>query len=262
MDIFDKFGSMKLCITWAAIFVVLFLVLLFGLGTSNGPEGFAIHAFGATVPQNLLASVSQVADPMQFLRSLLRSFIGWTVPFTFLLTAYFNMGDAAESSGVKDFCLEFLIGAAWGLFYSQLLILPVWALCEGVMGSLLPLPLLLADAHALILGLQLLLWGILLNRAVRSNRGVPLLLALGLGAVGTKLVYFVDFGEAFGMTRGLVKFVEILNHFLPSTHVAEEPIAWGTLVYGVLAVFLVLLLLSLLAGRKTAPEPRVAHRRS
>jgi len=246
-----SFGSMKLVITWASLFVLLFIVLFLGLGTSAGPDGFAVHAFGATVPQSLLSTMSDFADPMQFVRSMLRTFIGWAVPFTFFATAYFSMADAAEPCKIKDFCLKVLLGAAWGFFYSQLLILPIWAFCARIMGSPLPRPLLLADAHALILGLQLLLWSLILNRAIRSNRGVPMLLTLALGTIGTKLVYFVDFGEAFGMTRGWVKFLEILNHILPSSHVAEESIAWPTLFYGVLGVFLLALLSTLVPMRKS-----------
>jgi hypothetical protein len=116
------------------------------------------------------------------------------------------------------------------------------------MGSPLPLPLLLADAHSLVLGLQLLIWGLIFNRLIGSNRGIPMILALCLGAIGTKLYYFVDFGEAFGMTPRLVKILEVLNHVLPSAHIAEEPVAWATLVFGVLGTFLLAAALSLIPG--------------
>jgi hypothetical protein len=246
---------MKLYVTWASFFVVLFGVVLYGFGTSNGPNGFAVHAFGATVPQSLLASVSEFADPMQFVRSLLRAFVGWAVPFTFFATAFLSMTGAVAAGTFKGFGLWMLRGVGWGLFYSQLLILPVWAFCARVMGSPLPLPLLLADAHALVLGLQLLIWGLIFNNLVGSNRGVPMLLALGLNTIGTKLYYFVDFGEAFGMSPRLVKCMEVLNHVLPSSHVAEEGIAWTTLVYGVLGTFLLAALLAMIpkSGAEAAP---------
>lgn len=231
------FGSIRLYATWAAVFVLLSAIFLFGFGTSDGPDGFAVHAFGATVPQSLLASMGEFGDPMQFVRSGLRVFIGWAVPFTFLVTAYSPMAGAAVPGRIKDFCLKVLSGAVWGFFYSQLLILPIWAFCARVMGSPLPLPLALANAHALVLGLQLLAWSVIFNLLIRSNRGVPLALALGLGALGTKLYYFVDFGEAFGISPGWIKLMEILNHALPSSRVAEESIAAGTLAYGVLGSF-------------------------
>jgi hypothetical protein len=251
---------MKLFITWASLFVVLFGVFFYGFGTSEGPDGFAVHAFGATVPQSLLSSVSEFADPMQFVRSVLRTFICWAVPFTFFATAFLSMAGAAGTGSIKGFAVWFLHGVGWGLFYSQLLILPVWAFCARVMGSPLPLPLLLADAHALVLGLQLLLWGLILNRLVGSNWGVPMLLTLGLGTIGTKLYYFVDFGEAFGMTPRMVKCLEILNHVLPSSHVAEEAIAWGTLVYGVLGTFLLASLLALIPGGNREEAPAAAKK--
>jgi hypothetical protein len=253
-----RFGSTKLYIAWASLFAAIFGVLLYGFGTSSGPDGFAVHAFGATVPQGMLASVSEFADPMQFARSALRGFIGWAVPFTFFATAFFQMAGAASAGSPRGFGLWMLRGLGWGLFFSQLLVLPVWAFCARVMGSPLPLPLLLADAHALVLGLQLLIWGLIFNCLVGSNRGVPMLLALGLGAVGTKLHYFVDFGEAFGMTPRLVKVLEVLNHALPSSRIAEEPVALATVAYGVIGTCLLAALLAMIpkGGGDAAPAAK------
>jgi len=230
----NSFGSSKLRIVWASIFVFLFLVFLVGFSTSNGPDGFAIHAFGATVPQNLLASIDSFADPLQLARSLLRTFIGWAVPFTFLVTAYFPLVEAIESDKLKGFFLGVFLGAANGFFFSQLLILPIWAICARIMGSIIPAPLAIADLHAIVLGVQLLIWSVILNRLIRSNRGVSVVLALGLSALGTKLYYLVDFGEMLGMTAGQVKVVEFLTHILPSKHIAEGPVAMSTLTFGIL----------------------------
>ena len=242
----NSFGSPRLRIVWVSVFFFLFGLLLVGLSTTEGPEGFAIHAFGATVPQHLLASVSEFADPMQYARSILRLFIGWAVPFTFLVTAYFPLVEAIESDRLKGFFMGTLMGAASGLFYSQLLILPIWAFSARIMGSLVPGTLAMADLHAVILGVQLLVWSIIFNRLIRSNRGVPILLAMGLGALGTRLYYLVDFGDVLGMSPGQVSMVKFLNHVLPSSRVAEESIATGTLVFGVagtlaLAALLVLI---------------------
>ncbi|MDR0498496.1 MAG: hypothetical protein LBH03_02025 [Holophagales bacterium] len=247
----DYFGSYKLRITWASISIFLFGFFLVAFRTSNGPDGFAIHAFGVTIPQNLLASMDALADPMQLMRSFLRAFIGWVVPFTFLFTAYFPLVDAIESDKLKGFFLGALVGSANGFFYSQILILPIWAFCARIMGSIIPGSLALADLHAVVLGLQLLIWSIIFNRLIRSNRGIPMILTLGFSALGTKLYYLVDFGEMFGMTIGQIKVVKFLNHFLPSEHVTEGPIAAGTLFYGIVGtlVLAALLVLIPMSGR-------------
>jgi len=247
----NHFGSPKLCIVWASISVFLFVVFLVGFSTSNGPDGFAIHAFGAAVPQDLLASMDNFADPMQIIRSFLRTFIGWAVPFTFLVTAYFPLVDTIESDKLKGFFSGLLLGAASGFFYSQLLILPVWAICTRILGSIIPMPLAIADLYALVLGLQLLIWSVIFNRLIRSNRGISMVLTLGISALGTKLYYLVDFGEIFGMTAGQVKAAEFLTRFLPSKHIVEGPIAMSTLIFGVLgALALATLLVLIPMGKK------------
>jgi len=242
----NHFGSLKLRIVWASISIFLFGLFLAGFSTSDGSEGFAIHAFGATIPQSMLASVSDFADPMQFFRSILRTFISWAVPFTFFAAAYFPLVEAIESDKLKGFFFGTLQGAASGLFYSQLLILPIWAFCLRVMGSIFPGSLVMADLHAVILGLQLLIWGIILNRLIRSNRGIAMVLTMGLSAIGTKLYYLIDFGEAFGMSAGQIKVAEYLNQILPSVRVAEDSIAMGTLLYGVVGTLALATLLVLI----------------
>jgi multisubunit Na+/H+ antiporter MnhC subunit len=250
-----QFGSFKLHIVWASIFVFLFVVFLVGFSTSDGDGGFAIHAFGGTIPQNVLASMSDFADPIQVMQTILRSFIVWAVPFTFFLAAYLPLADAVKSNKFKNFSLDALFAVGYGFFYSQLLILPVWALCARIMGTIIPSTLALANFHSLILGLQLLIWSIIMNRLICSNRGIPMILALGLSAVGTKLYYFVDFGSAFGMSDGLVGFVAFLNNFLPSSHVPEDPIATGTILYGiVLTLALLALLVFFAVGQKSSPK--------
>jgi hypothetical protein len=119
------------------------------------------------------------------------------------------------------------------------------------MGSILPGPLALADLHAILLGLQLLIWGIIFNRLIRSNRGVGMVLALGLSALGTKLYWLVDFGEMLGMTSGQIGCAKFLNYFLPSAHMAEGSVAMGTVIFGIaLPLALAAMLALLLAGKR------------
>lgn len=248
----NRFGSPKLRIVWASISVFLFVLFLIGFSTSDGPDGFSIRAFGVTIPQSLLASMNEfVADPIQLLRSLCRAFIVWTVPFTFLATAYFPLVEAIESDKLKGFLFGNFLGAANGFFYSQLLILPLWAICAKLMGSIVPISLALADLHALILGVQLLIWSIIFNRLIRSNRGISMVLALGLSAIGTKLNYLMDFGEVFGMSAGQLRIVEFLFHFLPSQHVSEAAISASTVFVGIGgAIGLAALMVLMPMGRK------------
>ena len=253
----NHFGSLKLRIVWASISVFLFVLFYFGFSTSEGPDGFAIHAFGATIPQSWLTFMDNFADPMQLIRSFLRAFIGWAVPFTFFAAVCFPLFDAIESYKFKGFFLGILLGIANGFFYSQLLILPILAICARVLGSIIPTSLAMADMHALVLGLQLLIWSVIFNRLIRSNHGISMVLTLGLSALGTKLYYLVDFGEMFGMTAGQVKAVEFLTHFLPSKHIAEGPIAMNTWTFGVLGTLVLSVLLVLIpTGNKDKTEDK------
>jgi len=239
----NNFGSSKLRIVWASVSIFFFGLFLAGFSTSNGPDGFAVHAFGATISQDLLANISGLADPAQLLRSALRGFIVWSVPFTFLAAAYFPIVDLIEAYKLRGYFLGYIFGAAHGFYYSQLLILPIWAICARLLGSLVPGALVLADLHALILGIQLLIWAVIFNRLIVSNRGIPLMLVLGLGAIGTKLYYFVDFGEMLGMKAGLVKAAEFFYHFFPSQRVPENSIAASTILIGVIVPLAISVLL-------------------
>ena len=254
----DRFGSSKLRIVWAAVLIFFFGLFLAGLSTSNGPDGFAVRAFGATIPQDLLASMDGLADPAQLLRSVLRGFIVWSVPFAFLAAAYFPIVDLIEAYKLRGCFLGYLFGVAHGLYYSQLLILPIWAISMRLLGSLVPGALALADLHALILGVQLLIWAIIFNRLIASNRGIPLALALGLGAIGTKLYYLVDFGEMLGMKAGMVKVAEFLYHFFPSQRVAENSVAASTLLIGVVVPLAISVLLVFLPFKGSAPSKKRA----
>ncbi|MCL1894505.1 MAG: hypothetical protein FWG02_09795 [Holophagaceae bacterium] len=125
------------------------------------------------------------------------------------------------------------------------------------MGSLIPAPLALADLHALILGVQLLIWSIIFNRLIRSNRGISMVLTLGLSAVGTKLSYLIDFGEMLGMSSSQLRIVEFLFHFLPSHHVAEATIAVNTIFIGIggtLALAALLVILPIGKSKKTKTQ--------
>jgi hypothetical protein len=246
----NRFGSSKLRIVWASVSIFLFGLFFVGFSTSSGPDGFAIHAFGATISQDLLASMSGLADPAQLLRSALRAFIVWSVPFTFLVSAYPSIVDAIEAYKLRGYFLGGLFGAAHGFYYSQLLILPIWAICARLLGSIVPSPLALADLHALILGAQLLIWSIIFNRLIKSNKGVSLALTLGFGAIGTKLYYLVDFGEMLGMKAGQVKVAEFFYHFLPSQRVPESPISSNTLLIGLIGPLVISVLLVLLPFKR------------
>jgi len=252
-----RFGSSKLRIVWASVSIFLFGLFFAGFSTSQGPDGFAMHAFGVTLSQDFLANMSGLADPALLLRSALRGFIVWSVPFTFWVAVYSPIVDSIEAYKLRGYFLGSLFGVAHGIYYSQLLILPIWAISARLLGSLVPAALALADLHALILGLQLLIWSIIFNRLVVSNRGIPLALALGLGAIGTKLYYLVDFGEMLGMSAGQVKVAEFFYHFFPSQRVPESPILASTLLVGILIPLALSVLLVFLPSKKSdSPRKR------
>lgn len=125
------------------------------------------------------------------------------------------------------------------------MLLPVWAASLRLTGHVFPGDLLKADGLALLLGLQLLLWAMILMRLLRSNPGLGLLLALLLREVGSRLQYFVDFGPDLGLSAGQVSAVSTLHRLLPSGQLPTDPFSasgvllsiGGPLLLGFLILF-------------------------
>ena len=248
----DRFGSSKLRIVWACVAILLFGLVLGAVKGFGGPDGSEFRAFGSSVPIGALGIMDNARDAA---KAGLTSAIYTLVPFTILLASYSPAVDLLHGERWKGLALGPVLGLFHGLYYSQVLILPLWALSFRTLGSFLPGPVALADLNAILLGFQLLLWALVLSLLLRSNRGLALFLALGLKSLGGLMTWggeFLGNADLFAVPAFLVKAMAFLGRLLPSGQVPSDPFAWTALPLSVGGPWLLagLLLLIPAKGRK------------
>lgn len=245
----DRFGSSKLRIVWACVAILLTGLVLGGIQGFGGPDGSEFRAFGASVPIGSLGIMDNARDAA---RGTLTSAIYALVPLTILLASYAPAADLLQGDRWKGLALGPAFGLLHGLFYSQVLILPLWALAFRTLGSFLPGPVALADLNAILLGLQLLLWALALSLLLRSNRGLALLLALGLRYLGGLMAWggeFLGNPDLFAVPAFVVKSMAFLGKLLPSGQVPSDPFAWTALPLSVGGPWLLMGLLLLIPAK-------------
>jgi hypothetical protein len=209
----------------------------------QGPEGSQILIFGTAVPLGADSLRSYAVGNLQ-------SVMYWMVSLVVLLGAFGPVSQwtaaAARGERFKGFFAGTGLGFAHGLFLSQVALIPVWALSWRLIGEVWPPELLRADLHGLLLGLQMLLWAVLLSRLIKSSAGLALLLTLLLRELGPRLSFFLDFGQDLGWSAGQVKVLEVFVHLLPMAQLPSDPFSplalplsiGGPLVLGALAMLL------------------------
>ena len=239
----DRFGSSKLRIGWTLVCLFITGLVVMGFQGRQGPDGSQIVAFGTAVPLG--------ADTLRsYLVGNLQGLMYWLVSLVVLLGAFVPVSQwtaaAARGERLKGFFLGTGLGFVHGLFLSQVALLPVWALCGRVLGQAWPPELLRADLHGLLLGLQMLLWAVLLARLLKSSAGLALLLTLVLRELGPRLSFFLDFGPDMGWSAGQVKALGFMVALLPMAQLPSDPFSMtalpvsigGPLVLGALAMLL------------------------
>ena len=245
----DRFGSSKLRIVWACVAILLFGIVLGGIQGFGGPDGSEFRAFGASVPLGSMGIMDNARDAA---RATLSSSIYTLVPFTILLASYVPAAEMLQGERWKGLALGPAFGLLHGLFYSQVLILPLWALAYRTLGSFLPGTLALVDLNAVVLGFQLLLWALALSLLLRSSRGLALLLALGLKALGGFMAWggeFLGNPDLFTVPAFLVKSMAFLGKLLPTGQVSSDPFAWSALPLSVGGPWLLAALLLLIPSK-------------
>lgn len=239
----DRFGSSRLRIVWACIFLLLTGVVLAGIR----PDGNNLLVFGATLPMG-----DQTLNT--YATSNLGVLVYWVVPLVVLMGGFLGLAGALQAStfGERFQGLFITTGLAFthGLFLSQVALVPLWAAAWKLLGTPFPAALLQADLLGLLLGLQLLLWSAILMRIVQSNAGLAVLLAFLLKEVGSRLVFFVDFGEQLGLSPGGVKAMSALVRLLPSAQIPSDPFAPSALPLSIGGPLLIAAILCGLPSRK------------
>lgn len=239
----ERFGSSKLRIGWTLMCLFLTGVVLMGIRGEQGVDGSRILLFGTVIPLG--------ADSLRsYAIGNLQGVMYWMVSLVVLLGAYGPVTQwtaaAARGERLKGFFAGTGLGFAHGLFLSQVALVPVWALSWRLIGEAWPPELLRADLHGLLLGLQMLLWAVVLSRLLKSSAGLALLLTLLLRELGPRMSFFLDFGQDLGWSAGQVKALEILVRLLPMAQLPSDPFSplalplsiGGPLVLGALAMLL------------------------
>ena len=239
----DRFGSSKLRIGWALVCLFFTGLLVMAVRGQEGPEGSQILAFGTAIPLG--------ADSLRsYALGNLQGAMYWMVSLVVLLGAYGPVSQwtaaASRAERFKGFFLGTGLGFAHGLFLSQVALIPIWALSWRLVGTPWPGELLRADLHGLLLGLQMLLWAVLLSRLLKSSAGLALLLTLLLRELGPRLSFFLDFGQDMGWSTGQVKVLEVFVRLLPMAQLPTDPFSplalplsiGGPLALGALAMLL------------------------
>ncbi|WP_243317386.1 hypothetical protein [Geothrix paludis] len=239
----DRFGSSKLRIGWTLVCLFLAGLVFMAIRGQQGPDGSQVVVFGTAVPLGAESLKDYALGGLQ-------GVMYWLVSLVVLLGAFgpVSQWTAAASRGerLKGFFAGTGLGFAHGLFLSQVALLPVWTLSWRLIGQAWPPELLRADLHGLLLGLQMLLWGVLLSRLLKSSAGLALLLTLLLRELGPRLSFFLDFGQDLGWSAGQVKVLEVFVRLLPMAQLPSDPFSplalplsiGGPLVLGALAMLL------------------------
>ncbi|WP_243295541.1 hypothetical protein [Geothrix mesophila] len=239
----DRFGSSKLRIGWTLVCLFLAGLVFMAIRGQQGPDGSQVVVFGTAVPLGAESLKDYALGGLQ-------GVMYWLVSLVVLLGAFgpVSQWTAAASRGerLKGFFAGTGLGFAHGLFLSQVALLPVWALSWRLIGQAWPPELLRADLHGLLLGLQMLLWAVLLSRLLKSSAGLALLLTLLLRELGPRLSFFLDFGQDLGWSAGQVKVLEVFVRLLPMAQLPSDPFSplalplsiGGPLVLGALAMLL------------------------
>ncbi|MDP2877297.1 MAG: hypothetical protein Q8O00_14015 [Holophaga sp.] len=241
----DRFGSSLFRIVWACAFLLLAGLVLGGIQGFGG-DGSQLVIFGTGIPLGMQDTKPYVTDALARL-------IYTIVPAVILLGGYLPVADRAAASAkgerFKGLFLGLGLAIVHGLFLSQVAMLPMLAAGYRLLGSPFAPSILQADLNAVILGIQLLLWTVALSMVVKSNRGIAILLAFSLAAVGKLMAWIGEFGLDLEMPKALVKSLAFLGHLFPTESLPREPLAWNALPLSIGGPLLLAILLLLLPGK-------------
>jgi hypothetical protein len=241
----DRFGSSLFRIVWACVCLLLAGLVLGGIQGFGG-DGSQLVVFGTGIPLGF-------QDAKPYVTEGLGRLIYTVVPAIILLGAFLPVAEwtaaGARGERIKGLFLGLGLAVAHGLFLSQLAMLPMLAASYRLLGSPFASSVLQADLNALLLGLQLLLWTVALAQIVKSNRGIAILLAYSLAAIGRMLAWVGEFGQDLEMPKAIVKTLAFLGHLLPTESLPTDPLAWNALPLCIGGPLLLATLLLFLPGK-------------
>lgn len=208
--------SKHIKITWASLTVLL--SLLVGMGISVSQDGTSLSILSSTVPLG-----SEGVNALAF--TFMMGFIKWANPILYLFVGITIMDDHTQAHKLLQRYVGFFKGL-WislkeGLFYTQLLLLPLFIFALRFFPTDDLHELLITNGVCFLIGIQYLLWYTFLARVVKHS-GLSIFLVLLLAELSLRGGFLVDFGEQMGLKADTVHFLSLLLPALPILFVSMD----------------------------------------
>jgi hypothetical protein len=152
-------------------------------------------------------------------------FIKWANPILYLFVGITIMDDHTQANKLLQRYVGFFKGL-WvslkeGLFYTQLLLLPLFIFALRFFPTDDLYELLITNGICFLIGIQYLLWYTILARVVKHS-GLSIFLVLLLAELSLRGGFLVDFGEQIGLKADTVHFLSLLLPALPILFVSMD----------------------------------------
>jgi len=208
--------SKHIKITWASLTVLL--SLLVGMGISVSKDGTSLTILSSTLPLG-----SEGVNALAF--TFMMGFIKWANPILYLFVGITIMDDHTQAHKLLQRYVGFFKGL-WsslkeGLFYTQLLLLPLFIFALRFFPTDDLYELLITNGICFLIGIQYLLWYTILARVVKHS-GLSIFLVLLLAELSLRGGFLVDFGEQIGLKADTVHFLSLLLPALPILFVSMD----------------------------------------
>jgi len=208
--------SKHIKMTWASL--TLLLSLLVGMGISVSQDGTSLSILSNTVPLG-----SEGVNALAF--TFMMGFIKWANPILYLFVGITIMDDHTQANKLLQRYVGFFKGL-WvslkeGLFYTQLLLLPLFIFDLRFFPTDDLYELLITNGICFLIGIQYLLWYTILARVVKHS-GLSIFLVLLLAELSLRGGFLVDFGEQIGLKADTVHFLSLLLPALPILFVSMD----------------------------------------
>lgn len=258
----DRFGSSRLRIAWTLVSLLL-AGLALGSIQGFGPDASQLVIFRTAIPVGSDAPGIALENLSRFIYTLM--------PAILVLGGFMPLSDwmasGARGERFKGLFLGSVLAFVHGLFLSQVAMLPILAAAFKFFGNPLgpggmAVPwsrLLQADLNGVLLGLQLLLWTGTLGLLLKSSRGLAILGAYSLAAIGKILAWVGEWGTDLELPTWVVKSNAFLGHALPTESLPSDALAWTALplaIGGPIALSALLLLLPARSGKSPARKAK------
>jgi hypothetical protein len=188
------------------------------MGISVSQDGTSLSILSSTVPLG-----SEGVNALAF--TFMMGFIKWANPILYLFVGITIMDDHTQAHKLLQRYVGFFKGL-WislkeGLFYTQLLLLPLFIFALRFFPTDDLHELLITNGVCFLIGIQYLLWYTFLARVVKHS-GLSIFLVLLLAELSLRGGFLVDFGEQMGLKADTVHFLSLLLPALPILFVSMD----------------------------------------